>query len=95
MAAVECVQQSGDDVEAVAVMLLCSRNPLAVRLRPNQREGDLDVFAPAQAGFKNAGVFDQLGRHRQRLARSQTARTRGCRRRPYRPTVVTTIAGDT
>ena len=95
MATVECTRQSGNGVEAVAVMLRCSRNPIAVRLRPNQGEGDLDVFAPAQAGFKNGGVVDQLGRHRHRLTSSETARPRGCRRRPYRPTAMTTIAGDT
>lgn len=89
------VHTAGDDVEAVAVMLLRGRNPIAVRLRPNQGEGDLDVFAPAQAGFRNGGVVDQRKRHRQSLTSSETARPRGCQWRPYRPTVMTTIAGDT
>lgn len=50
MARVEWTRQSGEDVEAVVAMLLCSRYPDAVRVRPSQGDGGIDVFVPGPAG---------------------------------------------
>jgi hypothetical protein len=39
MARVEWTRQSGEDVEAVVAMLLCSKYPSAVGVRPSQGDG--------------------------------------------------------
>ncbi|WP_166460478.1 restriction endonuclease [Mycobacterium paragordonae] len=51
MARVEWTRQSGEAVEAVVAMLLCSRHTNAVRVRPSQGDGGIDVFVPGLAGF--------------------------------------------
>lgn len=51
MARVEWTRQSGEAVEAVVAMLLCSLHPNAVRVRPSQGDGGIDVFIPGPAGF--------------------------------------------
>ena len=44
-------RQTGDDVEAVVGMLICSRIPNAVRVRPSQGDGGIDIFIPGPAGW--------------------------------------------
>ncbi|MDF3283239.1 hypothetical protein QNM97_10295 [Gordonia sp. L191] len=46
MARVEWTRQSGEDVEAVVAMLLCTEYPNAWRLRPGRGDGGVDVFVP-------------------------------------------------
>ncbi len=46
MARVEWTRQSGEDVEAVVAMLLCTEYPNAWRIRPGRGDGGVDVFVP-------------------------------------------------
>lgn len=95
MATVESTRQSGDDVEAVAVMLLCSRNPSQSACDRTKVKATSMSSRQRKQGSKTGGVVDQLKRHGQRLISSETARPRSCQWRPNRATVMTTIAGDT
>lgn len=46
MARVEWTRQSGEDVEAVVAMLLCTEYPNAWRIRPGRGDGGVDIFVP-------------------------------------------------
>jgi hypothetical protein len=81
MARVEWTRQSGEDVEAVVGMLLCSRFPNAVRVRPSQGDGGIDIFIPGPAGWgKERAVWqikrycDNLGGTEKRAIRRSFAR---------------------
>jgi hypothetical protein len=50
MARVEWARHSGEDVESAVGMLLCSQFPNAVRVRPSQGDGGIDIFIPGPAG---------------------------------------------
>ncbi len=62
MARVEWTRHSGDDVEAVLAMLVCSQFPNAVRVRPSQGDGGIDVFVPGPAGWDNERAVYQVKR---------------------------------
>lgn len=63
MARVEWTRTSPDDVEAVVGMLLCSRSPNAVRVRPSQGDGGIDVFIPGVAGWGKERAVWQVKRY--------------------------------
>lgn len=63
MARVEWTRQSGEDVEAVVGMLLCSRFPNAVRVRPSQGDGGIDIFIPGPAGWGKERAVWQIKRY--------------------------------
>jgi len=63
MARVEWTRQSGEEVEAAVGMLLCSRFPNAVRVRPSQGDGGIDVFVPGPAGWAKQRVVWQIKRY--------------------------------
>ena len=71
MARVEWTRQSGDDVEAVVAMLLCSRHPNAVRVRPSQGDGGIDVFVPGPTGFGAERAVYQVKKYCENLTSSQ------------------------
>lgn len=63
MARVEWTRQSGEDVEAVVGMLLCSRFPNAVRVRPSQGDGGIDIFIPVPTGWDKERAIWQIKRY--------------------------------
>jgi hypothetical protein len=63
MARVEWSRQSGEDVEAVVGMLLCRRFPNAVRVRPSQGDGGIDIFIPGTAGWAKERAVWQIKRY--------------------------------
>ncbi|SKU94094.1 Uncharacterised protein [Mycobacteroides abscessus subsp. bolletii] len=63
LARVEWTRQSGEDVEAVVGMLLCSRFPNAVRVRPSQGDGGIDIFVPGPAGWGKERAVWQIKRY--------------------------------
>ena len=71
MARVEWTRQSGDDVEAVVAMLLCNQYPNAVRVRPSQGDGGIDVFVPGSAGFGAERAVYQVKKYSENLTSSQ------------------------
>ena len=71
MARVEWIRQSGDDVEAVVAMLLCNQYPNAVRVRPSQGDGGIDVFVPGPAGFGAERAVYQVKKYSENLTSSQ------------------------
>ena len=60
MARVEWTRQSGDDVETVVGMLLCSQRPNAVRVRPSQ--GDGGPLPPAHPPRQPRAMTPEVGR---------------------------------
>jgi hypothetical protein len=71
MARVEWTRQSGEDVEVVIAMLLCSRFPNAVRVRPSQGDGGVDVFLPGPAGFGEERAVYQVKKYCENLTSTQ------------------------
>lgn len=67
MARVEWTRQSGEDVETVVGMLLCSKYPNAVRVRPSQGDGGIDIFLPGPAGWGKERAVWQIKRYSQNL----------------------------
>ena len=63
MARVEWTRQSGDDVETVVGMLLCSQFRNAVRVRPSQGDGGIDIFVPGPAGWGTERAVWQIKRY--------------------------------
>ncbi|MCX8561079.1 restriction endonuclease [Mycolicibacterium mucogenicum] len=63
MARVEWTRTSPDDVEAVVGMLLCSQSPNAVRVRPSQGDGGIDIFIPGDAGWGKEREVWQVKRY--------------------------------
>jgi hypothetical protein len=63
MARVEWTRTSPDDVEAVIGMLLCSLSPNAVRVRPSQGDGGIDIFIPGDAGWGKERAVWQVKRY--------------------------------
>ncbi|MGF0320527.1 hypothetical protein [Nocardia fluminea] len=60
MTRVEWTLLSGEQVETVASMLLCSEVPTAQRLRPGQGDGGIDVFVPGPAGVLRSRTVYQV-----------------------------------
>lgn len=50
MARVEWSRQSGDDTEAVIAIMLCREYPNAIRPKPSQGDGGIDVLVPGEDG---------------------------------------------
>ncbi|WP_157900980.1 hypothetical protein [Mycobacterium terramassiliense] len=63
MARVEWTRQSGEEVETVVGMLLCSKFPNAVRVRPSQGDGGIDIFVPGPAGWGKERAVWQIKRY--------------------------------
>ena len=71
VARVEWTRQTGDDVEAVVGMLICSSFPNAVRVQASQGDGGLDIFVPGPAGYDTQREVYQVKRFCERLNSSQ------------------------
>jgi hypothetical protein len=52
-------------------MLLCNRYPNAVRMRPTQGDGGIDVFVPGPAGFGAERAVYQVKRYCENLTSTQ------------------------
>jgi hypothetical protein len=52
-------------------MLLCNRYPNAVRVRPSQGDGGIDVFVPGPAGFGPERAVYQVKRFNENLTSGQ------------------------
>lgn len=63
MARVEWTRQSGDEVETVVGMFLCSQFPNAVRVRASQGDGGIDIFVPGPAGWGKERAVWQIKRY--------------------------------
>lgn len=46
MSRVPWTRYEGDDIEAVAAMCICRKNPSARRIRPSRGDGGIDVYVP-------------------------------------------------
>jgi hypothetical protein len=57
MARVEWTRQTGDDVEAVVGMFICSDHRNAVRVQPSQGDGGLDIYVPCEEGDEGREVY--------------------------------------
>jgi hypothetical protein len=71
VARVEWTRQTGDDVEAVVGMLICSQFPNAVRVTPSQGDGGLDIFVAGPAGYANEREVYQVKKFCERLTNGQ------------------------
>lgn len=71
MARVEWTRLNGDDVEAVVGMFICSEFPNAVRVRPSQGDGGVDVFVPGEGGFAVEREVYQVKKYAENLTSSQ------------------------
>lgn len=70
MGRVEWTRLSGDEVEAVVAMLLCTEYPNAWRVRPGQGDGGVDVFVPLSDDRKLRDVY-QVKKFAENLTSSQ------------------------
>lgn len=71
MARVEWSRLNGDDVEAVVGMFICNEFPNAVRVRPSQGDGGVDVFVPGERGFAVERDVYQVKKYTENLTSSQ------------------------
>ncbi|WP_319448962.1 MULTISPECIES: restriction endonuclease [unclassified Mycobacterium] len=71
MARVEWTRLSGEETEAVVGMLICSKHPNAVRVRPSQGDGGVDIFVPGAAGFGNERAVYQVKSYNKNLTSTQ------------------------
>lgn len=71
MARVEWTRLEGGDVEAVVGMFICSRFPNAVRVRPSQGDGGVDIFVPGDGGFATEREVFQVKKYFTNLTSSQ------------------------
>ncbi len=71
MARVEWTRHEGDDVEAVVGMFICSDFPDAVRVRPSQGDGGVDIFVPGPQGFTKQRAIYQVKKYHSNLTSSQ------------------------
>ncbi|GAB20615.1 hypothetical protein GOEFS_121_00170 [Gordonia effusa NBRC 100432] len=69
MTRIEWTRLSGEEVEAVVGMLLCSRYPNAWRVRPGRGDGGVDIFVPQDPGRRRRKVF-QVKRFAENLTNS-------------------------
>ncbi len=75
VARVEWTRQSGDDVEAVVAMLLCTEYPNAWRIRPGRGDGGVDVFVPLSDDRALRDVY-QVKKFASNLTNSQKRKIR-------------------
>ncbi|ORB68795.1 hypothetical protein [Mycolicibacterium tusciae] len=59
----EWTRQSGEAVEVVVGMLLCSQHPNAVRIRPSQGDAGIDIFIPGPSGWGREREVWQVKRY--------------------------------
>lgn len=71
VARVEWTRLEGDDVEAVVGMFICSDFPNAVRVRPSQGDGGVDIFVPGPEGFAKQRVVYQVKKYFKNLTSRQ------------------------
>ncbi|UVO12340.1 hypothetical protein NM962_21155 [Mycobacterium sp. SVM_VP21] len=71
MARVEWTRQEGDDIEAVVGMFICRDFPNAVRVRPSQGDGGVDIFVPGPEGFAKQRAVYQVKKFHSNLTSSQ------------------------
>jgi hypothetical protein len=71
VARVEWTRLSGDETEAVVGMLVCSKYPNAVRVRPSQGDGGVDIFVPGAAGFGRERAVYQVKSYSKNLTSTQ------------------------
>lgn len=71
MTRVEWTRRSPDDIEAAIGMLLCSRSPNAVRVRPSQGDGGIDIFIPGAGGGGQERAVWQVKRYSENLTSTQ------------------------
>ncbi|MEN4446349.1 hypothetical protein [Mycobacterium sp. SM3041] len=71
MARVEWTRHEGDDIEAVVGMFICSDFPNAVRVRPSQGDGGVDIFVPGPEGFAKHRTVYQVKKYHANLTSSQ------------------------
>ena len=71
MARVEWTTLSGDDVETVVSMLLCSKMPGAQRVRPAQGDGGIDIFVAGTRGYQAERAVYQVKKFASNLTNSQ------------------------
>lgn len=71
MARVEWTRLSGDETETVVGMLICSKYPNAVRVRPSQGDGGVDIFVPGAAGFGKERAVYQVKSYNKNLTSTQ------------------------
>ncbi|WP_123926639.1 hypothetical protein [Gordonia oryzae] len=76
MARIEWSRLSGEDVEAVVGMLLCSLFPNAWRVRPGRGDGGVDIFVPLDAHRRRRKVF-QVKRFAANLTSGQKEKIEG------------------
>ena len=58
-------------------MLICSMYPDAVRVRPSQGDGGIDVFVPGEAGFAKERAVYQVKKYSENLVSSQKRKIKG------------------
>jgi hypothetical protein len=75
MARVEWTRQSGEDVESVVAMLLCTEYPNAWRIRPGRGDGGVDVFVPLSDDRARRDVY-QVKKFTSNLTNSQKRKIR-------------------
>ncbi|MBN7457655.1 restriction endonuclease [Mycobacteroides abscessus subsp. abscessus] len=63
-------------MEAVVGVLLCSRFPNAVRVRPSQRDGGIDIFVPGPASWGKERAVWQIKRYCHNLTGTENVRSR-------------------
>lgn len=71
VARVEWTRMDGDDIEAVVGMFICSDFPNAVRVRPSQGDGGVDIFVPGPNGFAQQRAVYQVKKFNANLSSSQ------------------------
>src|SRR5882757_1433700 len=65
---------SGEEVEAIVGMLICSQFINAVRVRPSQGDGGVDIFVPGEGGFAKSRVVYQVKKYSENLTAGQKAK---------------------
>lgn len=71
MGRVEWTRLSGEEIEAVVGMFICSDFPNAVRVRPSQGDGGVDIFVPGPEGFAKQRAVYQVKKFAENLTSSQ------------------------
>ncbi|WP_396912464.1 hypothetical protein [Mycolicibacterium sp.] len=71
MARVEWTRAAPDDIEAAIGMLLCSESRNAVRVRPSQGDGGIDIFIPGEAGWGKERAVWQVKKYAENLTSTQ------------------------
>lgn len=65
------VRLEGGDVESIVGMLICSQFTNAVRVRPSQGDGGVDIFVPGEGGFAEERIVYQVKKYTENLTAGQ------------------------